>query len=101
MSTFTSVSVTAGVPKPDHLEGRPFLPLLKDHRRLAILPFSYGPYNTAAQSDRYRYIRYEDGSEELYDHQKDPHEWINLIGNKKYQTMRKNMRDRVLRLSSE
>ena len=25
-----------------------------------------------------RYIRYEDGSEELYDHQTDPNEWTNL-----------------------
>jgi hypothetical protein len=57
---------------------------------------SYGPENTAAQSERYRYLRYEDGSEELYDHQKDPHEWTNLIGDKKYQKVRKKMSARVL-----
>ena len=27
---------------------------------------------------RYRYIRYENGDEELYDHDEDPHEWRNL-----------------------
>lgn len=27
---------------------------------------------------RWRYIRYSDGSEELYDHESDPHEWTNL-----------------------
>ncbi|MFP6631062.1 MAG: iduronate-2-sulfatase, partial [Planctomycetota bacterium] len=26
------------------------------------------------------YIRYSDGSEELYDHSKDPNEWSNLAG---------------------
>jgi len=26
----------------------------------------------------WRYIRYEDGSEELYDHRVDPDEWTNL-----------------------
>ena len=57
---------------------------------------SYGPENTAAQSARYRYIRYEDSSEELYDHKKDPHEWTNLIGNKKYQKLTKKMRAQVL-----
>ena len=94
---YPSLCDFAGVPKPDHLEGHSILPLLKDPSAIRDFAFlSYGPQNTAAQSDRYRYIRYEDGSEELYDHQKDPHEWINLIGNKKYQTMRKNMRDRVL-----
>ena len=34
--------------------------------------------NHAVRSDRYRYIRYSDGSEELYDHDADPQEWINL-----------------------
>jgi arylsulfatase A-like enzyme len=32
----------------------------------------------AARDERWRYIRYADGSEELYDHQNDPHEWTNL-----------------------
>lgn len=28
----------------------------------------------------WRYIRYADGAEELYDSQNDPHEWTNLAG---------------------
>jgi hypothetical protein len=32
------------------------------------------------RTDRYRYIRYSDGSEELYDHEADPNEWANLAG---------------------
>jgi hypothetical protein len=32
----------------------------------------------AVQSENHRYIRYGDGSEELYDHSEDPHEWHNL-----------------------
>ena len=32
------------------------------------------------RSERYRYIRYADGSEELYDHDADPLEWKNLAG---------------------
>jgi choline-sulfatase len=34
--------------------------------------------NMAVRDRRYRYIRYADGSEELYDHEQDPHEWRNL-----------------------
>ena len=34
--------------------------------------------NLSAVSERYRYIRYGDGSEELYDRHKDPYEWQNL-----------------------
>ena len=39
---------------------------------------TFGPGNHAIRSQRWRYIRYADGSEELYDHDKDPNEWHNL-----------------------
>ena len=94
---YPSLCDFAGIPKPGHLEGRSILPLLKDTSATRGFAFlSYGPRNTAAQSERYRYLRYEDGSEELYDHQKDPHEWTNLIGNKSYQKLTKKMRAQVL-----
>ena len=35
--------------------------------------------NHAVRSDRWRYIRYADGCEELYDHRDDPNEWTNLV----------------------
>jgi len=37
-----------------------------------------GRGNHAVRTRRWRYIRYQDGSEELYDHDKDPWEWTNL-----------------------
>ena len=36
------------------------------------------------RSERWRYIRYADGSEELYDHSRDPHEWKNLALDRQY-----------------
>ena len=39
---------------------------------------SFGKGNYAVRSERFRYIRYLDGSEELYDHRNDPDEWNNL-----------------------
>ena len=39
--------------------------------------------NHAVRSDRWRYIRYADGSEELYDHDTDPNEWINLAADER------------------
>ncbi len=47
-------------------------------RRPAITSHNQG--NHAIRSERWRYIRYADGSEELYDMQQDPHEWNNLVG---------------------
>ena len=33
---------------------------------------------------KYRLIQYEDGSQEFYNMKKDPDEWTNLAGRKKY-----------------
>lgn len=47
-------------------------------------PLSQADYNDpkmqhwSLRSARYRYIRYSDGREELYDHDTDPNEWVNL-----------------------
>jgi hypothetical protein len=45
---------------------------------------TYGYKNHAVRSERWRYIRYADGSEELYDHDRDSHEWSNLASNPNY-----------------
>ena len=39
---------------------------------------TYGMNNHAVRTSQYRYIQYEDGGEELYDHNKDPNEWTNI-----------------------
>jgi hypothetical protein len=44
--------------------------------RSALMTYQRG--NHADRSDRWRYIQYADGSEELYDHETDPNEWNNL-----------------------
>jgi len=86
----------AGVSKPVHLEGQSILPLIKDPQAKRDVAFiSYGPQNTAVQSERYRYISYEDGSGELYDHQNDPHEWTNLSSNPEYTHIKKSMIQKV------
>ncbi len=64
----------------DGLEGESLAPLLRDpatpRNRPAIT--THGRNNHSVRSERWRYIRYEDGSEELYDHASDPMEWTNL-----------------------
>ena len=48
--------------------------------------------NHAVRDRRYRYIRYADGSEELYDHRVDPHEWKNLAKDPSFTTTREKLR---------
>lgn len=94
---YPSLCDFAGIPKPTHLEGESILPLLNDPEAKREAAFiSYGPENTVAQTERYRYIRYEDGSEELYDHLNDPHEWTNLSDNPEYAGIKKMHHDRVM-----
>ena len=45
---------------------------------------SFGPGNYAIVSERYRFIQYNDGSEEFFDHVNDPNEWYNEIANQDY-----------------
>ncbi len=73
----------AELPLPAHLDGSSLKPLLEDptakRDRPAITCMGGGKNaGYAARDERWRYIRYSDGSEELYDHQTDPHEWTNL-----------------------
>ncbi len=62
------------------LDGVSLVPLLKDPQRPwdrpAVTDFKYG--NTSVRSERWRYTRYADGTEEVYDHDADPMEWTNL-----------------------
>ena len=64
----------------DGLEGVSLRPLLADAEadwpHMAVTTF--GQHNHAVRTETHRYIRYQDGSEELYDLRADPHEWNNI-----------------------
>ena len=45
---------------------------------------TFGMNNHAVRSDDFRFIQYEDGLQEFYDHREDPFEWTNEANNAKY-----------------
>ena len=64
-----------------HLDGTSLLPWIAkpsaEKKRPAITTIY--AHNHSIVGDRYRYTRYAEGSQELYDRQSDPHEFDNLI----------------------
>ena len=80
MSIYPTLAELAGLDVPAHVSGRSLMPLLSDPDARwdtpALSTFEFN--NHTVRSERYRYIRYADGSEELYDMLEDPNEWHNL-----------------------
>jgi len=85
LDVYPTLLEAAGIPAADSdklLEGLSLMPWMRDpqapRERPALTTLYSG--NHALRDERYRYIRYADGAEELYDHSVDPHEHHNLIG---------------------
>jgi arylsulfatase A-like enzyme len=75
-----------GLPKREGLDGQGLKPLLENPDRKWDRPvvMTYGFNNHAVQKERWRYIQYYDGGQELYDHDADPNEWTNLASIPEY-----------------
>ena len=75
----------AGLPKVEHVEGTSLIPQLGDAAAVRDRPAitSHNQGNFAIRTTRWRYIRYADGSEELYDMRGDPREWHNVAAERR------------------
>jgi arylsulfatase A-like enzyme len=75
------------------LEGQSLVRLLDDPKAKWDRPAltTFGRKNHALRTPQWRYIRYGDGTEELYDHTKDPNEWTNLAGKPQYAALKKKL----------
>ena len=79
LDLYPTLTELAGLPAPAHLEGTSLVPLLEDPEAKWDRPVltTNGYRNHSVTGDRYQYIRWSDGSEELYDFLADPHEFTN------------------------
>lgn len=83
LDLFTTLNQLCQLPAKDGIDGHSLLPLLQDPRAKwphAALTHLDRPGNYAISTERWRYIHYFRGGEELYDIDSDPHEWTNLAG---------------------
>jgi arylsulfatase A-like enzyme len=77
----------------EELEGLSLAPLLRDPTARWERPAltTHGRNNHSVRSERWRYIRYADGSEELYDHDADALEHRNLAGDPEHAAVKEEL----------
>ncbi len=82
-----------GLSPREGLEGQSLLPLLRNPNLRWDRPaLSTRDNNHSLRTERWRYTRYHDGSEELYDHLNDPNEWTNLSDNPEYSPVKEELK---------
>ena len=103
LDIYPTLSDLCGLPVGKHLEGRSLKPLLTDPEAEWDRPVitTHGRNNHSVRSERWRYIRYRDGTEELYDHENDPMEWTNLAGEAEHAEMKKMLAGRLPKVNVE
>jgi arylsulfatase A-like enzyme len=90
MGIYPTLCDLCGLSRPKHVEGEDLKPLLANPEATWGQPAltTYMFNNHGIRSEKWRYIRYNDGSEELYDEEKDPMEWTNLAGKPELATVK-------------
>lgn len=80
LDIYPTLSELCSLPLPEGLEGHSLVPQLKDAGAARPWPAitTHNHDNHGIRSRDWRYIRYADGSEELYHISSDPNEWTNL-----------------------
>lgn len=68
-----------------HADENSLKPMPKEHY------YDPAKQHWSVRTQNWRYIRYNNGTEELYDHEKDPHEWNNLADDPKFKSQKTKM----------
>ncbi len=78
-----------GLTSRDDLEGLSLAPQMRDASAVRARPAltSHNQGNHSVRSEHWRYIRYADGTEELYDHRSDRNEWTNLAADPQFSSI--------------
>lgn len=92
-SLFPTLCELSGTPIPEHAEGISIVPLLADPNAKWKQPAitTHLRNNHAITTEDWRYIRYADGSEELYHQKKDPHEWTNQAADPAFASIKEDL----------
>ena len=90
INVYRTLCDLTGLKVPDYVDGQPLTPWLDNPAKEKTTPAmtTWGRGNYTLRTKKWRYIRYFDGSEELYNESEDPNEWTNLAGNPEYKSLK-------------
>ncbi len=94
LDLFPTLIEFCGLDAPEHkLDGESFVKLLEKPKSKWKRPSftSYGPRYSSVRDERWRYLHYPDGTEELYDLDNDPWELENLVEDPKHKKVKKRL----------
>ncbi|WP_419194283.1 sulfatase [Novipirellula herctigrandis] len=93
LDIYPTLNELCGFQPREKLDGNSLVPLLKNPAKKngRAVVTTNGYKNHAVRSDNWRYIRYADGSEELYDQAGDPKNFTNLASNPEYDTVKEEL----------
>lgn len=100
LGLFRTIADLCGLQTPNNVSGHSLLPLMLekdsgwDHLAYTFLG---QPGAVAISGQGSRYIRYQNGDEELYDTLSDPHEWNNVVNKLEYQQVLEQYRESIPR----
>lgn len=85
----------AGLPIPEAVQGTSLVPILRDRNasvKAGALSFNRG---ASLREKDWAYMRYTDGTEELYDMKEDPRQFVNQAKNPEYSAILLQLRERL------
>ncbi len=93
---YPSLCELAGIPLPEHLQGKSFVPLM-EHASRPWKEAAFSRYHggDSVTTDRYSYTVWSDGNHMLYDHARDPDENVNVADNPEYSKIVRQMKQRI------
>jgi arylsulfatase A-like enzyme len=90
MDLYPTLLELCELPENIENEGNSIVPLLRnvhsDWDKPALTTLGFNRHSL--RNKKWRYTRYQDGAEELYDHDNDPLEWINLANDPQYNAVK-------------
>jgi len=89
LDVYPTLMDLTGLTKPKHLMGKSLISMINNPNEKSEVPVvtTWLYKNHSVRSEKYRYTVYRDGGEEFFDHEKDPNEHHNLIGNSEYEEL--------------